>query len=42
MLFSLLRILTISISKDIASYKDQSKDNKYKYYNKVVLMIYAY
>jgi hypothetical protein len=31
MLFLLLRILTISISKDIVSYKDQRKDNKYKY-----------
>jgi len=30
MLFLLLRILTISISKDIVSYKDQRKDNKYK------------
>jgi len=31
MLFLLLRILTNSISKDIISYKDQRKDNKYKY-----------
>jgi len=31
MLFLLLRISTISISKDIVSYKDQRKDNKYKY-----------
>ena len=31
MLFLLLRILTISISKDIVYYKDQRKDNKYKY-----------
>ena len=33
MLFLLLRILTISISKDIVSYKDQRKDTKYKYNN---------
>jgi len=31
MLFLLLRILTISISKDTVSYKNQRKDNKYKY-----------
>ena len=30
-MFLLLRILTISISKDIVSYKNQRKDNKYKY-----------
>ena len=31
MLFLLLRILIISVSKDIVFYKDQRKDNKYKY-----------
>ena len=40
MLFLLLRILTISISKDIVSYKDQRKDNKYKYKYKYTAAIY--
>ena len=37
-MFLLLRILTISISKDIVSYKDQRKDNKYKYKYKCVML----
>ena len=36
MLFLLLRILTISKSKDIVSYKDQRKYNKYKYKYKYI------
>ena len=38
MLFLLLRILNISISKDIVSYKDRRKDNKYKYRSPTVVM----
>jgi len=37
----LLRILTISISKDIVSYKDQRKENKYKYKHKPIMVKFS-